>query len=330
MKMDHERAGELLLPYVEGELAAAPEVADLEEHLAACSDCRQEEQGLRALLAHPVEPMNDIERSKLHRALRAESGIEDRPPTRTRMAWLPSALSVAALLLVVVVGAQIFQGGPGGSDEESGAEGGADTAGSADEDGGPRPVTLTLSKNGLEADLVSEKAAPVPDEAAPEGTDSDEEVVASGGMGAENGNLSEDSADSTFQRSRESKLVEDRLRRYANRSSTFKRFALAYRVEDVPALRDGFTAELAAGAPADAREQVVECADLVVNAREFPTLPVAAAYGTFQAEKSILLGFVWSPEDTGPLDHFVLYVWPRGTCSTPSHSQIGRVATGKG
>ena len=122
--------------------------------------------------------------------------------------------------------------------------------------------------------------------------------------------------------------VESALKAYACTSPTFTRFAAAYRAEDVDDLTPTFIVELAEGAPEGAAVQVTECADLVVTSREFPTLPAAAAHGVFRKEDSLLLGFVWTEQETGPLDNYVIYVWPVGSCSTPSHSQSGRIRTG--
>lgn len=323
MKMDHERCSELLLPFLQGELD--PDSSrQVEEHLSACDDCRKEHGGLAALFAEPVEPLNDLEKASLHRNLREEISIPaGTAQERARLSWLPQALGVAALLLVVVVGIQYF--GEVGGDDEAGSEAveGADLA--APE--GPDPVTLKLTSSGVQkADPISAGAgagaAVEPDEEAP----SEAAPDAAQDLGQESEEPTSDSSNQYTVRMNAG--VESALKTYARTSPTFTRFAETYRAEDVEALAPAFIAELADGAPEGSAVQVTQCANLVVTSREFPTLPAAAAHGVFRKEDSLLLGFVWTEQETGPLDNYVIYVWPVGGCESPTHSQSGRIRTG--
>jgi hypothetical protein len=319
MTMDHERCGELLLPHVRGELDETT-AREVDEHLVRCSECRAERDGLDALLAEPVEPLTDLERAALHRDLRSRVSVPagTGAQRKDRLAWLPSALGVAALLLAVVVGMQISGGG---GDDEAALENAGSGADLAAPDG-PRPVTLTLSSRGvresevaseevLESDTARGEEEPPSSEAAPDSLDD----AVSG----------QDSGYTITSRDR--LTVEDRLTAYARTSPVFTRFARTYTVEDVDSLTDPFINDLAAEAPPGAAVQVTECADLVVTSREFPTLPAAAAHGKFRGHPSLLLGFVWTQEESGPLDNYVLYVWPTGSCDSPAHSQSGRIRT---
>ena len=38
-----------------------------------------------------------------------------------------------------------------------------------------------------------------------------------------------------------------------------------------------------------------------------------------------MMGFVYSAEDSGPLDKFMLWIWPRGDCSVPDEYQFGTI-----
>ena len=323
MKMDHERCSDLLLPYVLEELE--PDASrEVEEHLASCDDCRKEHAGLAALMAEPVEPMNDIERASLHRDLSERVSIPAGPgEERARMAWLPQALGVAATLLVVVVGLQALSGS--GGDEDAAVSGGAG-GGSMDQGAGPEgpsPVTLKLTRAGVR------EAAPQAGSLGGDDATTDEAADSGDALEAEPEEPEAASSENSFTVRLSERAVESQLKRYARTSETFTKFAAAYRAEDVEILAPSFIEQLANEAPsAQATSQVSECADLVVSSREVPTLPAAAAHGLFRDERSLLLGFAWTAEETGPLDNYVFYVWPVGSCETPSHSQSGRIRTG--
>lgn len=323
MSMDHHEASELLGPHVRGELDA-PTERRLSEHLETCAECRTEERGLRAVLAEPAARLTDLERASLHRHVRSELQVPASTPGR-RLAWLPPALSTAALLLVVVVGLQVF----GGADDM----GEGDGAGSESQEEvaeGPQPITFTLTERSL--DDPGELELP-----GSTGEGSGLEAGVDAGR-ADEGGTAEDEASGSSEAAAPAQSMAPgknpgaqwRFTRYARSGKTFVSFAEAYRAEDVDLLRDAFTARLAAEAPPEARAQLVRCADLVVESRPYPTLPAAAAHGKYQGTDSMLLGFVWTRERTGPLDNYMLFVWPHGTCETPSHSQIGRVRLPRG
>jgi hypothetical protein len=325
MTMDHDRCSELLLPYVQESLDEGI-ARDMEEHLATCAGCRAERNGLEALLEPAAGELTDLERASLHRELRSRipvSAGEGEGPAR--LAWLPSALGIAAALLVVVLGVQ-FLGGAGGGEEDSAGDGGA-SIGAADPSG-PRPVTLRLTRSGVRAgDLLSGRFSQEAGDsgASAEGEMSPEQKPQAASpddvldrAGSESATIT-DSAAGT---------VEGRLKDFARTSKTFTRFARAYSAEDVAELSDPFIEELARSAPGGSSAQVTECAELVVSSREAPTLAAAAAHGIFREERSLMLGFVWTPEEAGPLDNYVLYVWPLGSCDAPTHSQSGRIRTG--
>lgn len=314
MTMDHELCSENLAPYVRGELAA-PATAEIEEHLAECEDCRIEERGLRALIAPADEPLTEVERAQLHRNLRANV---DLPETTAgpRLSWLPPALAVAAMLLVVVVGIQ-FLGGAGGDEESAGSSDGAGAGGGHD---GPGPVTLSLS-GGTLSELGAPRSEDAPEAAAaPKPTRDEDPLPQEGAISSDAGAEEKETSFTTLNKG---------IKRYGRSSQTFLRFSQAYTAEDAEALADDFIEELVNDAPLAAAGQVAECAELVVDAREGPVLPVVAGHGSFRGDPSLLLGFVWTPDEDGPLDNFVFYVWPRGDCEAPTHSQIGRVDGGK-
>lgn len=313
MKMDHERCSELLLPYLRGVLDEDATAA-VEGHLATCEECQAERQGLSALVAEPAEPLTDLERASLHRDLRSRISLPADPgaPDKDRLAWLPPALGVAALLLAVVVGMQLGGGG------------GGDTAGESLEEiapDGPRPATLTLGKAGVTGTRSQETTFESGEGAADSA--GSESVTSDASAPEEGPEMERQGGDSLAAR----RDVEDRLKAFARAGPTFVRFARSYTVADVDELTTPFIDDLASDAPPGTAAQVTECAELVVSSREFATLPAAAAHGKFRGDRSLLLGFVWTPEDEGPLDNYVLYVWPSGSCDAPTHSQSGRIRT---
>lgn len=315
--IDHESVSDQLVPYVRGELHAAT-VSEIEEHLESCADCRLELSAVRALVSDDVPAMTDLERAKLHRGVREQ--VEIAPLTTRAMAWVGPALSVAAFLLVVVVGIQ-FLGGMSGNDEDAGA-GGESAADSGGDFDGPTPVTVRLTGTDVTTFATSEASVPEP---AP-----GEEPVQPGdsaGMGARPPNAKKKDGPRADLALPADDLVRRRLSRYASTGKTFVSFASAYSAEDAESLRDEFTATLLQDAPPGARDQLVECADFVAEARPSPTLPVVAGHGNFAGKRALMLGFVWTDEPTGPLDQFMIFVWGRGNCDNILHYQSGQIKT---
>ncbi|MGH2755955.1 MAG: zf-HC2 domain-containing protein, partial [Actinomycetota bacterium] len=126
MNLEHERCSELLGPLLRGELSER-ETALVKEHLAGCEECRAERLGLEALAGAPgvmavsAEPLSELERARLHRAVSAalphpRTIVPDTP--KPWVARLAPYLGAAAALVLVVFG--VTQMDLGGSDEDAG------------------------------------------------------------------------------------------------------------------------------------------------------------------------------------------------------------------
>lgn len=76
--MDHDRAMDLFTPYHDGELAA-PEQAELEQHLAECEGCRREWEDYRRTVGelsglHLLRPSADFARNVEQKIRRRSRG----------------------------------------------------------------------------------------------------------------------------------------------------------------------------------------------------------------------------------------------------------------
>jgi Putative zinc-finger len=325
MTIDHETCSELLGPYVKGELHAGTR-AEIEEHLNSCDECRAEEAGLRAIAAVEVEPLTDIERARLARSVRDEVGVPERSP-KERMAWLPTALGAAAVLVALFFGFQFVSGLSGGNDEASEAGGASEDAFDAEELEGPQPRTLSLAAGRLQLDqasgAASESDSSQPESApAPQAAGDDpppEEPVgetSSNGLGSAPSKKLDDPGDGYAYT----------ISRAARAPSLFRKFARAYGADDVDALRPAFLEVLMADAPDDtAADQLLECDVLASGARDVPMLPVLAAHGRHEGRPSLLLAYLSPDGESDELTETTFFIWPRGDCTFPSSTQFGKI-----
>ena len=119
-------------------------------------------------------------------------------------------------------------------------------------------------------------------------------------------------------------ITPEDLTAFGRKGEVFRDFARAYTTDDLelaPVFRD----EIVSAAPAGVRDQVAECAAVVLDSR--PALPAAAIYGRIDGLRSVVLGFAWSKTDGGPLDRFMIWGWSPGSCETPSLYLAGRIRT---
>ena len=86
-------------------------------------------------------------------------------------------------------------------------------------------------------------------------------------------------------------------------------------------VRHGRSCPAATGDPAT----ITECGEQILSAQNDPTLPAYAGYGELESEDVLMMGFVYSGADAGPLDKFMLWIWPRDDCSIPSEYQFGKI-----
>ena len=291
----HERWSELLAPYVAGELPE-DEAARVTEHLDSCSECSAEHRAIVALEGPRPEPLNDMERARLRRAVLEEAvpapeTVTAAPPAQDRRAGLLPLLGAAAIALVIAVFAYGGAGGLGGGDAGSTADAPARLEGDAEEES-------SQSEAGNEEALSQEAAAD-----------------ASGG-----GSARAAPPEPTFEPSI-GDVDSARLNRLGRRGLSLVMFSRAFTASDVPRLRDDFVDILARKAPAARGRQIRDCtAEVTAN---FPnTLPAYGAIGNFTEgpqREVLIVAFAWTDQDEGPLDQSMVWAWPLGTCDSVAH-----------
>lgn len=316
MTIDHEICSKRLRPYVRDELPPSAR-AEVEEHLSGCAECRAEETALRAIGSEPVQPMTDLERTRLRRTLRDRLAVPEEP-ARSPLAWVPGVLAVAAVLLAIVVGIRVLPGVGGGDDEaDSATSGGADAAGPVE------PRTYSLRDGSI---VRAGSAGGAGGGAAVSGGGDGREISAGAPSAVKGGELSEEARDNG-EPQQKNLFTSDkrRLGRIAERGRILQPFAGAYTATDIPTLRDGFLDVLAADAPDPAAgRQIADCDALVTGTQETPMLPVIAAHGRFEGRPALLLAYLTSA-DGDSLTRSAFFVWPRGDCSIPLLTQFGEV-----
>jgi hypothetical protein len=297
MNLEHDRCSELLGPLLRGELSER-EATSVEDHIAGCEDCRAERKGLEALIGAraPIEPLSDLERARLHRAITeampagAHSARTIVPePAKPWTARIAPYLGAAAALVLVVFGATQID--LGGSDEGGAATGGAalresDASGGGGDGGGSANDTVSG-----EAAVADSAPAPGPSFQPDAGT-----------------------------------IERESLRRFGARNEPFTTFARSYETKDAAQLTEPYLDDLAAaGAETGDPDTIVQCGRQVLDSQDGPTLPAYAGYGEMEERDVLMMGFVYSAADSGPLDKFMLWVWPRDDCSIPSEYQFGTI-----
>ena len=310
-QMDHDRISELLSGYVRDDLSADEKRA-VTTHLETCSDCRQELAGLRELIGGEIAKLDDFERRRIHAAVAEAIEPKEEPvdesfgvwtPPRRRqglMARLAPTMGVAALLILLAVGA--FTLGGSGSDEESASSGGSGDV--EQERGGLRAEDQQSGGEG------GEEPAP---ESAPQASSGDELTDASGGNTFRGPKPKFEFDRAGLDESFEAKNAGDDLAGYVRRN-VFAPYSEAYSVRDAERNEATFLSLISRKAPAGLRRQVRACGDQVRGLTEEPIL---SAYGTvtdFDARRSLLLGFVYTEASRGKLSDYMLWAWPKGSC----------------
>ena len=326
MTDQHERFSEQMAPYVRGELPA-PEAASLEAHLETCEECSVELRGVRALVSMSPQPLDEMERARLHRAVLAattgertyERGSSARRGIAARIA---PALGAAALFALFVFGAaQVFTGSSG---DESGA--GADSAagaaleGNAEElarDGGPLGLPPAGAAGKRESAAVGDQATAQDGDGAAEGTGDPAAGNSSAYSETEAAALA--GPPQPYFEPGPRLLSDPALRRLGSKRDPFNSFASAYRTGDGTD-RDALTTALSMASPEPA--EVRTCADGVFDL-DPNALPAYGALGTYQGEYVLALGFVTARE--GPLNNYEIWVWRVGDCAMPLTRISGRI-----
>ena len=303
MNLEHERCSELLGPLLRGELSEQ-QATSVEDHIAGCEECRAEKEGLQALIGAPAlmsvpaEPLTEFEKARLRRAVAGAMPAAS-PAARTIVSepgkpWaarIAPYLGTAAALILVVFGATQLD--LGGSDDDSGA--GDGTAIEQDSSGGGRGADEGASNDTAvtSGEALAEDGAPAPGPSfEPEAGD----------------------------------IERTGLRRFGSTDPLFKSFALTLTTDDAESLNEQYLRDLAsAGAAAGDPATITECGQQVLTSQDSPTLPAYAGYGELEKKDVLMMGFVYSGADAGPLDKFMLWIWPRDDCSIPSEYQFGKI-----
>ncbi len=314
--MGHERCSELLRAYARRELDESDALA-VEEHLGSCDACRSELAGLNALLAADSVELDLRERRKLHEAV--ARAVEPRDPViigagfEKRRGWMQRfapTLSAAALLLVVLVVA--MSGITGGGDDESASTGAEGEAG----------APLREQQDGSKDKATFEDA----DKAAPETTQA---------LGPEANKLrrhegadTAETSGSALARSPRPTFTERYVTnlRAAASQDVLQEFAGSYTVADAEKREGRYISLLSLEAPPEVRDQVEACSSVVRTASEEPVLAAGGALGRVDDTPGLFLSFVYTRAERGPLSSYMVWAWPRGSCSTRLGYRTGPVS----
>jgi hypothetical protein len=278
--MDHERCSELLLPYVNGELSG-PERAGVEEHLAGCTDCAEEKTALERVLGVEVVGLSDDEREALQSSV--SSRLDAERAGRSRDVFAPESRRPWFGRAYPVLGAVALLALL------------AVFAVSLLSGGGDSGETLQLESGGGGGQPGAEGA----------------------GDASEGGSAVRDLAGKAavpYFKSKSQRLDQGRLTEIARDEVAFRALA-GTEADKAGSLRNDYTTELANQAPANAKEQVAACVDSVVSNQD-SVVPAFGAQGKYDGKDALILGFV-SGSDSGPLNRYMLWLWPKGSCEVP-------------
>jgi hypothetical protein len=124
------------------------------------------------------------------------------------------------------------------------------------------------------------------------------------------------------------RLTDRELETTGRRGSAVNRFATTYRVDDIGETQSNSVATLAGQAPVALREQIRRCAEVVFEGQP-QSLPASGRRGTYRGRTVLVLTFAWSDAPAGPLDRFMVWVWPEGgSCDTPVAYRFGTIKSG--
>ncbi|MFN2388638.1 MAG: zf-HC2 domain-containing protein [Actinomycetota bacterium] len=308
--IDHERCSELLPAFERGELAA-PEAAAVTAHLEGCPGCTRERAAVRALVTDAgIAPLTGDERVALHRGVldavrEAPRAADILPLRRAASPWrarVGQVLAAAAMIAVIGVGLATVGGGLGGSD-------------------------TALEGGGGGAEATKDQAVPAPE------TGRDAAAGGSGGALApgleptfvrDAGKVSASSlralGKSGFRSDRALNATAGETASQEGDESAPEGFD-----KDVDALAGPLLNRLARKAPGGAG-LVRRCGGSVLSSQAYRIVPVYGAYARLGGRAVLVLGFRWS-DAGGPLDRFMVWAWPRGSCDVPvaySQGPIGQ------
>lgn len=294
--MSHEDCSAHLRDYVTGDLDPdqARAVAD---HLAGCSDCRDELRAVNLLAAGEREAMSSDEREHVRAAvIEALGGGAAVLPFERKplLARLGPALGAAALIAVLAVSFAVSRSSDVAEDstalpeavQDQATDGASEGGGAARSKAGQVEAGTDTTAN---SSATLDAAAPGPQPSA----DPD-----AGALEARS------------------------LTLLGKRSDLFMGMT-GYTTDDAARLAGDFLALLSDGIPA-ASDQIARCGRSVLDA-DATALPVYAALGSYRDDAVAVLGFASSPQDTTSLDRFFFWIWPQGTCDAPIDTISGSI-----
>ncbi|MFN2594348.1 MAG: anti-sigma factor [Actinomycetota bacterium] len=111
------------------------------------------------------------------------------------------------------------------------------------------------------------------------------------------------------------------------RGPVFRAFATYYDSTDASRLELTLTKQLAdqAASHSGISSQIQRCSHTVLASEKHPTLPAYAATTSIKDRPALVLGFAWTPQAKGPLDHYMFWAWRRKNCGIPLTYETGHV-----
>jgi anti-sigma factor RsiW len=298
----HQRTSERLGAFERGELTG-PDTAEVQRHLEECPRCRAEHRALSLLAADDGDaPLTEEERSELRaavaRQMRADrTQVVRKLPERRDQPWARRAAAALGIAAFVAAGGffviNSLLTGEDAAELGAGGEGTAEEP-AADQSGGPMPVFA-----GAEAPAIAFESEEAQDETA--------------------GRAQLQMATPPYD--------QDDLIRLGRSHRPFVAFARAYTAADAGAQAEAFLEKLASRAPSEPIARAVrECGREVLDLAEGTVLPAYAEVARVDGRRSLILGFVFTDEEGGPLDRYWIWAWEGPDCADdPPTSVAGEV-----
>jgi Putative zinc-finger len=310
-----------LLASFERDELGADERSRVESHLNDCPECREELAGLKLLMSVEEVKLDDLERARLHSSVAEGLDPTEAPEEDSLAVWLPERKSVwsrfapslgAAALLLVAVIAGLTAGGGSGGDDSGGGEGAA--------------VERLNEQSGGDSKGGSSKpqgSAPKPEGAPAADAEVEEDQLDS----------TTDSGSSDFAAAGPEPRF-DHVARLAKESSErglgdvvsmnyWRSYAQGYTVRDAVRYEGDAVLALKDSAPEEIRGRVNWCANNVLQNYDEPLLAAYGSLGEIESVRTLVLGFVYSRRDQGPLDRYIVRSWD--SCAGSFRHLEGRI-----
>lgn len=330
--IDHDRCSELLRGHVRGVLSAA-DTAAVEAHLAGCEACSAELRALALLERDPPQTLTDLERRRLRHAvldalrqpdvaLDATAATGDQvagaPAAGPWMRRLGAALGAAALIAVAAVGVATL-GGSGGEDAAS-------TAGRAEQGAGEDADSGAGS--GAADTAVQPPVQPIFVGRAGELSERDlqrlgEQAFAVALFSPEAVQAQSEALRNDAERSEED-TTEDGAAGTTESHPTSSAGTVGWTLPELDQARDAlrYSLQQRAGGRSDT---VDRCIAAVLADDTLGLAPVYAAFGTFEGDPALILGFMWSDLGDTPNRYFIWVARAGSSCEIPLKTIAGRL-----